>query len=51
MAGKTSTPWQGLPLTGANAPRFSNLHLEYVSLGAQIAPRLPILGIKKLSLS
>ena len=27
---------------------FSNLHLEYVSLGARIAPRLPTLGIKKL---
>ena len=42
------------PLTGAigpNAPRFLNLHLEYVSLGAQIAHRLPTLGIKTLSLS
>ena len=27
------------------------MHLEYVSLGARIAPRLPTLGIKKLSLS
>ena len=40
-----------LPLIGANAPRFSNLHLEYVSLGARIAPSLPTVGIKKLSLS
>ena len=35
---------------GANAPRFLNLHLEYVSLDARIAPRLPTLGIKKSSL-
>ena len=41
---------QGSPLTVANVPRFSNLHLEYVSLGARIAPRQPTLGIKsKLS--
>ena len=39
------------PLTGANGPRFSNLHLEYVSLGTQTAHRLPTLRIKKLSLS
>ena len=35
---------QGSPLTGAigaNTPRFLNLHLGYVSLGARIAPRLP----------
>ena len=36
---------------GANVPRFSNLHLEYLSLGARIAPILPTLGIKKLSQS
>ena len=41
----SSLDLQGSPLTGANAPRFSNLHLEYVSLGARIAPRLPILRI------
>ena len=40
---------QGSPLTDANAPRILNLHLEYLSLGARIAPRLPNLGIKKLS--
>ena len=47
-----NTNMQGSPLIGAigaNAPRFSNLHLEYVSLGARIAPRLPTLGIKKVS--
>ena len=52
----TSLPYQGSPSTGAigaTAPRFSNLHLEYVSLGTRIASRLPTLGlgIKKLSLS
>ena len=37
---------QGSILTGAvgaNKPRFLNLHLGYVSLGARIAPRLPSL--------
>ena len=50
ISAKTLVYGQGSPLTGANAPRFSSLHI-YVSLGTQIAPTLPTLGIMKLSLS